>query len=322
MELVATPHNPTPPGASVAAIRASDGRTLRAASFAPAGDPRGTVAVFQGRAEFIEKYFETIAGLLARGFQVVALDWRGQGGSERELADPRKGHVDDFALYQRDLDAFIRQILEPACPRPWFALAHSMGAAILLERAHSGRSPFERLVLTAPMIDVEGLRFPRGARALADTLDMFGLGAMFIPGGNGASLVEEAFPGNRLTSDPARLSRNAEVLRQAPQLAVGDPTIGWVNAAFRLMKQFTAPEYAREVHTPCLVFTCGRDRLVASRATERFAQRLPVATVVEIPGARHELLMERDELREQFWAAFDAFVPGEKVEAVAGLADS
>jgi lysophospholipase len=29
-----------------------------------------------------------------------------------------------------------------------------------------------------------------------------------------------------------------------------------------------------------------------------------------IPGAQHELLMEQDVYRQQFWAAFDAFVPG------------
>lgn len=321
MELIATPNNPIPPGASVSAIRACDGRVLRVASWAPSHSPRGTVAIFQGRAEFIEKYFETISDLLARDFHVATFDWRGQGGSERDLANPRKGHVDDFALYQRDLDAFIEQVLEPSCPRPWFALAHSMGAAILLDRAHSDSSPFERLVLTAPMIDVEGLRFPKGARALADTLDMFGLGAMFVPGGTEASLVEHEFSGNKLTSDAARLGRNADTLRQAPWLSVGDPTVGWVNAAFRLMKQFAAPEYARETPTPALLFACGRDRLVSSRAIERFAQRLPIASLVEVPGARHELLMERDELRAQFWAAFDAFVPGKAVEGVPELAD-
>jgi lysophospholipase len=314
MQLVATPHNPIPPGASVFSIRTADGRLLRAASFSPSRGAIGTIALIQGRAEFIEKYFETISDLLARDLHVVTFDWRGQGGSERDLDNPRKGHVDDFALYQRDLDAFIAEALAVSCPQPWYALAHSMGAAITLDRAHSGRSPFERLILCAPMIDLEGLRFPKGARALADTLDMFGLGAMFVPGGTGASLCEQPFEGNRLTSDPLRFARNAEVLHAAPHLAVGDPTVGWANAAFRLMKQFSAPEYARAVRVPALVFACGRDRIAASRSIERFAQRLPVASLIEIPGARHELLMERDELREQFWAAFDAFVPGEAVE--------
>ena len=30
-------------------------------------------------------------------------------------------------------------------------------------------------------------------------------------------------------------------------------------------------------------------------------------------GAEHEVLMERDAVREQFWAAFDAFIPGTRV---------
>ena len=29
-----------------------------------------------------------------------------------------------------------------------------------------------------------------------------------------------------------------------------------------------------------------------------------------VVGAQHELLMEQDRYRAQFWAAFDAFVPG------------
>ena len=217
LDLVATPRNPIPPGARVYTLNAADNVSLRMARFSPPGAPRATIALFQGRAEFIEKYFETIGDLLARGFEVVTLDWRGQGGSERELANPRKGHVDDFAQYQRDLAAFLAQMTRLACPRPWFALAHSMGGAILLEYAHDGGGHFARLAVTAPMIDIHGLRFPRGARLLANALDMLGLGAMFIPGGREASLVELKFDGNILTSDPARLARNAVVLAKAPR---------------------------------------------------------------------------------------------------------
>lgn len=322
LDLVETPDNPLPPGANVLSLRARDGRALRAATFSPASTPRGTVAVFQGRAEFIEKYFETIGDLLERGFQVATLDWRGQGGSERELANSRKGHIDDFSFYQRDLEALVDQVLKPNCPQPWFALAHSMGGAILLEQAHSGTSPFRRLVVTAPMIDIAGLRFPNGARALAETLDMLGLGAMYIPGGVDASLLDIPFEANKLTSDRRRFFRNAEVMKAAPQLALGDPTVGWANAAFRQMKRFTTPDYARASRTPTLFVVCGRDEIVETRAVERFAQRRDVTLLANIPGARHEILMERDELRAQFWAAFDAFVPGSAVEAVTRRSDA
>jgi lysophospholipase len=310
LDLVSTPQNPVPPGARLHALATVDGVSLRMARFSPANAPRGTVALFQGRAEYVEKYFETIGDLLARGFEVVTLDWRGQGGSERELANSRKGHIDDFAQYQRDLDAFLRQMTLFGCPKPWFALAHSMGGAILLENAHDGSEQFARLVVTAPMIDIHGLAFPQGARMLADVLDMLGLGGMFIPGGTEASLNEMPFEGNKLTSDPARFSRNAAVLAQEPRLAIGDPTIGWTNAAFRQMARFEDLDYPRRWRTPTLLISSGRDEIVSTPAIERFAQRLDIATLVNISGARHEAMMERDDLRAQFWAAFDAFIPG------------
>lgn len=310
-ELVASPHNPIPDGAAVYALRTRDGRNLRAAAFPCSERARGTVALFQGHNEFIEKYFETIQDLRRRRLDVVALDWRGQGGSERELDDPRKGHIDDFSQYQRDLEAFVTQVLSSR-PQPWYALAHSMGGAILLDAAHSSRPPFQRLVTTAPMIDLANLRFPRGARWLADTLDMIGLGGMFIPGGTGRSFIEKPFDNNLLTTDPVRFARNAEILRKAPGLAIGDPTIGWANAAFRLMKRFEAPEYARRIRTPILTVACGREDIVSNPAIERFVQNLNNGALVMVPGAKHEIMMERDELRDQFWRAFDAFIPGER----------
>ena len=309
-ELVATPGNPVPEGASVVALRTRDGRKLRAATFPCPGGARGTIALFQGHNEFIEKYFETIVDLHRRGFDVVTLDWVGQGASERELDDPRKGHIDDFSQYQRDLETFIADVLNPR-PQPWHALAHSMGGAILLDAAHSTRLPFQRLALAAPMIDIANLRFPHGARWLADTLDMIGLGGRYIPFGRRASFLEGAFEGNKLTTDPDRFARNAAILAKAPELAIGDPTIGWVNAAFRLMKRFESPDYARNIRTPILMFACGRESIVSNAAIERFALHLNNGALVTIAGAKHELLMERDELRGQFWRAFDAFIPGE-----------
>src|SRR5438067_8752774 len=90
-DLVATPANPIPPGAIVRRLRTPDGALLRAARWeATRVWPTGTVAIFQGHSEFIEKYFEVVTELLDRGFAVAIFDWRGQGGSARELADSRK----------------------------------------------------------------------------------------------------------------------------------------------------------------------------------------------------------------------------------------
>jgi lysophospholipase len=310
MQLTSTSQNLAPSGAVVEELRAVDGVRLRAARWAPKREPRGTVVVVGGRAEFIEKYFETAGDLLDRGFCVAALDWRGQGGSERQLANRDKHHIDDFSLYERDLAAFVKAIVAPHCPKPHFAIGHSMGAAILLMIAHSGRLPFERVVLSSPMIAIANLRRPRLTRAAIEALDFVGLGGAFAPGGGNKPIGLQPFEGNPLTSDPVRFARMASALRAEPALGVGWPTIGWLHAAFRLMGQFADPNYPREILNPILVVASGADRVTDVRACERFSERLRAGRIVVVEGARHELLIERDVFRDQFWAAFDAFVPG------------
>jgi lysophospholipase len=313
MELIETPDNPAPAGSVVSAIRAADGTLLRVVRWHPAGHSVGTVVICPGRAEFVEKYFETTGELLSRNLTVVAFDWRGQGLSGREVSNPRKGHIDDMSLYERDIAALVEQALEPFCPRPWFGLGHSMGGAILIAQARHNASPFERIVATAPMIDLCDLRFPVASRMLAEVLDAVGLGGAFIPGGRRTGAFTRPFENNRLTSDPRRFARFAAVVAADSRLEIGDPTIGWVNAAFRLMREMADPEYPRRIVTPILVFTAGNDRIVRTDEVERFATRLKAGRLIPIPYAQHELLMERDVFRSQFWAAFDAFVPGTRM---------
>ncbi|HWG04109.1 MAG TPA: alpha/beta hydrolase [Beijerinckiaceae bacterium] len=310
MDLIITPENPAPPQGVVAMVRAADGMELRVARWHPANEPVGTVVVCSGRAQFVEQYFETIRDLLTRDLVVVVFDWRGQGLSGRELGNPLKGHIDDFSLYERDLETLVDQTLEPFCPRPWFALGHSMGAAVLLAQARSGRSPFERLVLTAPLIDIYGLKYRQGLRLAVEALDILGLGGAFVPTRRHANIYSKPFHGNPLTSDPQRFAVSGAVIAAAPQIAVGAPTIGWTNAAFRRIAAFADPEYPRRTLTPILVVAAGDDRIADLTATERFATRLKAGHLVVIPHARHEILAERDVFRSQFWSAFDAFVPG------------
>lgn len=320
MELVAIPENPVPEGAVIVGLTTQDGALLRAARWAWSPAPRGTVVVLPGRAEFIEKYFETISELLARDFAVVALDWRGQGLSERQLRNRRKGHIDDFEVYERDLDALREQVLEALCPRPWFALGHCMAAAILIQQARAGRSPFARIVATSPMIDLYRLPLKTAARILVEGLDILGLGGAFVPGGRSRPLFLQSFAETVLTSDPIRHARTAAILKAAPELGIGDPTIGWTNAAFRLMRQFEDADYPRRTLTPILVVAAGADRVVSTPAIELFAGRLKAGRFITLPYARHDILMERDPFRTQFWAAFDAFIPGVEDQFAASLA--
>lgn len=318
MQLLALARNPVPSGAQAGHFAAHDGLQLRFARWeATRGPKRGTACIFQGRGEFIEKYFEVIADLRRRGYAVAIFDWRGQGGSDRLLTDRRKGHVATFTDYDNDLLRFMKDVVLPDCPPPYIALGHSMGGNILLRHATVQGSWFDRMILTGPMLGFadEKIPVPQAiARLYAEFFGWGPLGQRFVLLGSDQPEEAKTFEGNALTSDPERFARNRQIIEAAPELAIGSPTISWLRAAYRSNKMLQRPDFALRVRVPVLLVTASREKIVSAPAIEDFAQRLKIGARVVIAGAQHEILQERDDMRLRFWAAFDAYL-GLKAEA-------
>jgi lysophospholipase len=312
MDLVSLARNPVPSGAVSGMFKGYDGAPLRFARWAATRGPkRGTVCVFPGRNEFIEKYFEVVADLRRRGFAVAIMDWRGQGGSHRALPNPRKAHIRDFSEYDKDLAAFMREVVLPDCPPPYYALAHSMGGHILIRNSVMPGSWFERMVLSAPMIEINQQQLgmaPSTARLLLDIAVLTGFGTRYTFGGKDHYAEPARFEDNELTCDRERYNRYRAVIDAAPQLTVGAPTMSWLRAALRSSRMITDPEFARRVRVPMFLFVAGKDTIVSPRAIEDFAARLKVGSHVVLPNAKHEILQETDDVRRRFWAAFDAYM--------------
>ena len=312
MDLVSLARNPVPSGAVTGAFAGYDGAPLRYARWDATRSPRrGTVCLFHGRAEFIEKYFETIADLRRRGFAVATLDWRGQGRSFRALADRRKSHIDDFAEYDKDLLRFMKDVVLPDCPPPYIALAHSMGGNILLRAAAAPGSWFSHMVLTAPMIAFadEKVGYPQAvARAYSETFARLGFASSFVLKGSSVPVELGPFEGNELTADRERYGRTRAVIEAAPDLGLGAPTIGWLRAAYRACAHVGAPAFADSVRVPVLMLAAGNDTIVSTRAIEEMGVRLKIGSHLLLPGALHEILQETDQVRQRFWAAFDAYL--------------
>jgi lysophospholipase len=310
MKLVSIPANPVPENAIVTSLATPDGVTLRCVRWPPPAGRKGTVCVFQGRGEFIEKYFEVVRDLQARGFAVAMIDWRGQGLSDRLRGNRNKGYVRDYAQYDTDIATFMRDIVLPDCPAPFFALAHSMGAAVLLRAARRGERWFDRMVMTAPLLQLAEIPFRGFAPQIARAMRYIGMGSRYIPGGTGRSLYLRPFAGNPFTSDPVRYARTVAMLEAEPALGIGAPTIAWVDATFRALAQFAEPGFAAMIRQPIMMLAAGRDRIVSTAAIEDFGSHLRAGSHLIVAGSQHEIMMEQDQYREQFFAAFDAFVPG------------
>ena len=290
-------------------IETNDGVRLRAAVWDAAEGLtlRGVCVLLQGQTEFLEKYCEVIDDLRLRGLTVAAFDWRGQGGSARACTDTRKCHIENFTQYDEDLRAFLEQIVHPITKHP-IAVAHSMGAHILLRHMHDNPSSIAMAALSAPMMRISTRGQPEWAVPLL-TRAMMALGQSnaWVFGMEARDPLRIDFDHNLVTDDRARFARAQKLIRENPDIRLAGPTWGWLSAAYASMAEVMAKGYAEKIMTPTLVVGAGRDRIVQTVTTRDFASRMPHGKYVEIEDAEHEILMERDSIRARFWAAFDAF---------------
>jgi lysophospholipase len=273
--------------------------------------PRGTLVLLGGRGDFIERYFETARDVLARGFAVAMVDLRGQGGSQRMSPEPYRDVTRNFAAFEEDVRTLMDGVVLPSCPPPYFALGHSTGGHILL-RVLRRNDWFSKVMLVSPLVDILYGPWPRPVVwLLVNGMTLAGQGSRFLPGIRKTPMGRADFPGNPLTTDRRRWDRDSGTLEAAPHLGLGGPTFAWLHAARRSLKDLRGMERPR---APVLIVAAGADRVVGNEAIRRLAHNVPGIALTFIPDARHEILSERDEIRQQFLAAFDSFISTSSVK--------
>ncbi|MGJ8528019.1 alpha/beta fold hydrolase [Maritalea sp.] len=308
-QLANTPSNPVPDGARAGFFKTQDGIQLRYALFASTSNkPKGTICLVQGRTEYIEKYFETIADFQSRGFNVATFDWRGQGGSARLIANPKLGYVEDFRDYLTDLTSFHVDILLPDCPPPYYLVGHSMGGLVSLMATTRDQLMFDRVFLTAPMVAVE-TGFSLSTTATMLSVGKFlGAGQLPLKPWEFKRPSEATFPGNDITSDHGRYMRMVKTLDHRPDLEIGAPTVSWGAASFKAMIKANSSEFPSSVRIPVLVLAAASDTVVSTPAIEQLGMSMRIGRHAVLPNSRHEIFMETDGIRAQALAAFDAFI--------------
>ena len=239
------------------------------------------------------------------------MDWRGQGASQRLLQDPLQNHVHRFTDYLADLDHMLdHAVLPHAGGGKLLLIAHSMGGHLGAHLLARRPAQFDRAVLCAPMVDfVRGMRLPRRVALLLARLVCLrpGMAARHGPGTSVKPMTERPFDNNPLTSCPDRYAARAEQMRAHPELVTAGATWGWLRASLASTVALNRAATIRRIGMPVLVAVAGADRLVDNAAIRRFTRLLPQGELLELPGARHELLNERDEHRLTLWAAIDRF---------------
>lgn len=276
-------------------LHAEDGARVRIGVWKSVSLHKGTIFIFPGRTEYVEKYGRTVADLHHAGFSVVVIDWRGQGLADRQLEDRMIGHVDDFSSYQQDVRALLEAATEIQLPQPWNLVGHSLGACIGLRAIING-FPISHCAFTGPMW---GINLPPIKRAAALPVswlaEKIGMGGDYALGANGTSYVlRTEFEENGLTNDADMYKyyiRQAETLTEHQ---LGGPSWGWLH---RTLKETSRLSKAPSPNVECITF-CGLDDFVIDiSAVKRRMQLWPNGKLQLVPDAKHDLFCEVSEIR-------------------------
>ena len=252
--------------------------------------PSGTVLLFPGRTEYIEKYGRTARLLADRGLATLAIDWRGQGIADRLVEDPATGHVHWFSDYQHDVQAMVAAARALALPEPFYLMAHSMGGCIGLRALHEGL-PVKAACFTGPMW---GIRLAPATRPAAWAMawggKLLGLGHVYAPGTSATSYVSTApFDDNLLTTDPDMWAYMKAQLDAHPELLLGGPSLRWLHEALRECRELE--RMASPPH-PAIAFLGGNERIVDSDAIHTRMEAWSNGRLELIDGGEHEVLMD------------------------------
>lgn len=290
-----------PEGGEAAWLTAADGVRIRAAHWPNAigTRPLGTVLLFTGRTEYVEKYGPAARYFTALGYSFATLDWRGQGLSDHAFADRRLGHVDDFAEYQRDIAALLAWAQQRGLPRPFFLVAHSMGGCIGLRALHLGLD-VAAVAFSGPMWGIKMAPWAKPVAWLTSHAAVVpAVARVLAPGTSRAHTVEvNPFEGNDLTTDRMMWDFLRLQIAQHPDLALGGPTLGWLRAALAETRALTALAPPAVAALTCLG---SHDRIVEAAPIRRLMEHWPGGRLDIMEGAEHEIMMERTEVRSHFY---------------------
>lgn len=296
-----------PAGGRAFWLETGDGLRIRAGLWRPE-DARGSVLIFPGRTEFVEKYGRAAGDFHRRGFASLAVDWRGQGLADRLTGDAMAGHVMRFADYQQDVHALLGAARALDLPEPWHLLGHSMGGCIGLRALIEGM-PVASAVFSGPMW---GIRMSQALRPVAWSLSWsgrrLGMGHRYAPGTvSDCYVLTEPFETNRLTGDREMYDLMVAQLRAHPELCLGGPSLRWLHEALaetRALSRLPAPRL------PCLTVVGEEEDIVDMARIRARMQAWPGGRLEVVPGGRHEVLMEDAATRARLFDLIAGFWQG------------
>jgi lysophospholipase len=297
-----------PVGSAAYWATTSDQIKIRVAHFPTSKTAKGTILMFPGRTDYVEKYGLAGVRFGDAGYHTLAVDWRGQGLADRMVSDRLMGHVGEFQDYQKDVATVLAAARELDLPEPFYMIGHSMGGCIGLRALMNGL-PVKAAAFSAPMWGIVMKPVVRPiAWVVSSLMRPTPLSKYYAPSTVPEPYVLKAdFSDNRLTTDIDMFDYMRLHVREQTDLQLGGPSLQWLNEALREMRTLS------KMPSPTIPMHCtvgSAEQIVERSHIDARCAKWPNSTLTIADGGEHEVMMEREGIREPLFdriiALFDA----------------
>lgn len=277
----------------------SDGTALRWGETGNRMTAETTLMIIPGYTATVSMYGEHIDLLAERGFHVIGLDLRGQGGSDRHFENqPEKLWVEDFSTYSADVKEFVDSQNFPNTQNI-IPLAISFGGHVALRTAGEYPDVFHALALLAPAIEPKAgdMAFDK-ALGLMNTMRKIGKAKRYVPGNTHWVPAGEDYSvaGIELcSSNPNRLYLRDAIFTREPAQRVGGVTNQWGAEFFESSEFIRQDGFMQAIDIPIYIASAEQDDFVVTETNHKVCdQNLPNCRYVTYEGTGHCLPQESD----------------------------
>jgi len=276
--------------------------------------PDAVVVCLPGLSEFKEKYYEVARTCLDMNLAFWVLDWPGQGRSDRYIADSQKRHAQDFDIEVNRLHDFIMGYIKHSSVHPdkgripLVMLGHSMGANIGLRYLEKHPDMFECAAFSAPMFGIKALNKIPLSGVILSILNLLCPKSYIFGGGDWHKEMRNDNNFAVFSNDEARSKIHDAWITSDLALAIGSPTFRWLYHAYKSCKFVQKKDFLSRIETPCLITMAGNETIVDNYDISNVTTHLRGAQILEFADSGHEIMMERDDIRDAFFQSFYALI--------------
>lgn len=253
-------------------LKSTDGLDLYWQAWKPDGACKAVWAIVHGYGEHSGRYLNPVNYFVPRGYALYAYDLRGHGKSP----GPR-GHIQRFAEYLADTDAFVKFVRRQEPDRQIFLVGHSLGGLIVSAYVEEhGAGDLSGLIMSSAFLGFK-MQVPAGKAALGRVM------SRLMP----ALTMKNDLSAEALSHDPAVVA------------AYDTDSLNHHVATARFFTEVTdaqarALARAETVRLPLLVVYAGADQIVDPDCSRVFFERAASAdkTAHCYDGYYHEIFNE------------------------------